>query len=306
MQGRFTGIYCAAVTPMRGEQIDIDALQKHLTTLAAEGCDGVLLMGTTGEGPSLSQAEREAIMKAAVDADTGLKLLAGTGTPSLPETIQATRRAFELGVEGVVVVPPYYFRNAPAEGLRAFYATVIKQAVPEGGALLAYHIPPVSGVAVPRDILAPLVDEFGPRMAGVKDSGGHLDYSIDMASNLPSLDVFVGSERLLLAGLQAGAVGCITAGANVLAPYCAAVYRAWKDGQPAEGLQDRLTAARLMIEAVAPAPATYKGLLALRHGGDGWNVRLPLLDHPAEIIDQLAERLQSLDVNALPWLAAVG
>jgi 4-hydroxy-tetrahydrodipicolinate synthase len=306
MQGRFTGVYCAAVTPMRGQQIDTEALQKHLATLAAEGCDGVLLMGTTGEGPSLSLAERETIMKAAVEANTGLKLLAGTGTPSLPETIQATRRAFELGAEGVVVVPPYYFRNAPIEGLRAFYAAVIEQAVPETSALLAYHIPPVSGVAVPREILMPLVDQFGPRMAGVKDSGGQIEYSVNMAANLPSLDVFVGSERLLLAGLQAGAVGCITAGANVLAPYCAAVYQAWKDGQPAEALQERLTAARLMVEAVAPAPATYKGLLALRHGGDGWNVRLPLLDHPTEVIDRLAERLQALDADALPWLAAVG
>lgn len=306
MQGRFTGVYCAVVTPMHGQHIDTEALQKHLTTLAAEGCDGVLLMGTTGEGPSLSQAEREVIMKAAVEARTGLKLLAGTGTPSLPETIEATRRVFELGAEGVVVVPPYYFRNASIEGLRAFYAAVIDQAVPENGALLAYHIPPVSGVAVPREILSPLVDEFGPRMAGVKDSGGQIEYSIDMASNLPSLDVFVGSERLLLAGLQAGAVGCITAGANVLAPYCMAVYKAWKNGHPAEELQERLTAVRLMIEAIAPAPATYKGLLALRHGGDGWDVRLPLLNHPAKAIDGLVERLQALDIQALPWLGAVG
>lgn len=305
MQGRFTGVYCAAVTPMRGQQIDIEALQTHLAALAAEGCDGVLLMGTTGEGPSLSLAERETIMRAAVAADTGLKLLAGTGTPSLPETIGATRRAFELGAAGVVVVPPYYFRGASAEGLRAFYAAVIAQAVPADGALLAYHIPPVSGVSVPREILAPLVDEFGPRMAGVKDSGGDLTYSVDMAANLPSLDVFVGSERLLLSGLQAGAVGCITAGANVLAPYCVAVYRAWKAGQPADQQQDYLTTLRMMVEAVAPAPATYKGLLARRYGGESWDVRLPLLNHPADVISGLIDRLQALDPTALPWLMAL-
>lgn len=306
MQGRFTGVYCAAVTPMRGQHVDTDALQWHLTTLAAEGCDGALLMGTTGEGPSLSLAERETIMTAAVSAKSGLRLLAGTGTPSLPETIQATRRAFDLGADGVVVVPPYYYRNAPVDGLRAFYAEVIRQAVPSDGALLAYHIPPVSGVAVPRELLSPLVDEFGAQMAGVKDSGGDIAYSVDMASALPSLDVFVGSERLLLAGLQAGAVGCITAGANVLAPYCAAVYRAWRDGGQAEALQEKLTAVRLAIEAVSPAPATYKALLALRHGGEGWDVRLPLLNHPGKVIDALIDRLAALDAEALPWLAAVG
>lgn len=306
MEGRFSGVYCAAVTPMRGGEVDTEALITHLKTLAAEGCDGALLMGTTGEGPSLNNAERERILSAAVAANTGLKLMAGTGTSSLPETIAATKRAFDLGIPAVVVVPPFYFRNVSIDGLYAFYSAVIEQAVPSDGALLAYHIPPVSGVALPKALLARLVDTYGDRLAGVKDSGGDMAYSLDLLESLPSLDVFVGSERLLLQGLKAGAAGCITAGANVLAPFCAGVYKAWKNGEPAEALQEHLTNARLMIEAVAPAPATYKSLLALRHGGDGWDVRPPLLNHDAATIDGLIERLRGLDPAPLTWLDAIG
>ena len=303
MAGRFSGVYCAVVTPMRGSQIDTDVLTLHLRTLAAEGCDGVLLMGTTGEGPSLSLGEREMILSAAIAANTGLKLLAGTGTSSLPETIHATKRAFELGADGVVVVPPYYFRNVSIEGLRAFYGAVIEESVPSDGALIAYHIPPVSGIALPKALLASLVDAYGSRVAGVKDSGGDMSYSLDLIASLPSLDVFVGSERLLLQGLQAGAAGCITAGANVLAPLCAAVLRAWRQGEPAEALQEQLTAVRVLIESVAPAPATYKALLAVRHGGPGWNVRPPLLNHADNAVADLVERLRSHHLHALPWLA---
>lgn len=302
MTQRFEGIYCAAVTPMHGEEVDTDLLMLHLESLASEGCDGVLLMGTTGEGPSLSLAEREIILSAAVSANSGLKLLAGTGTPSLPETIQATMRAFDLGADAVVVVPPYFFRNASVEGLRAFYGAVIEKSVPTDGAIIIYHIPPVSGVPIPKALLAGLVDDYGDRVAGLKDSGGDLSYSRDLIADLPSLEVFVGSERLLLEGLKAGAAGCITAGANVLAPLCVDVYRAWRAGQPAEALQERLSALRVLIEAVAPAPATYKSLLRWRHGGRGWDVRPPLLNHSVQTIEALIDRIRALDPAAVPWL----
>lgn len=307
MAGRFGGVYCAAVTPMSGGGIDTDALKRHLVTLAAEGCDGVLLMGTTGEGPSLSLSERELILRTAVEANTGLKLMAGTGTPSLTDTLEATRMAFEIGADCVVVIPPFFFRNASVAGLRAFYGTVIEQAVPQDGALLAYHIPQVSGVAVPKELLTALVGDYGDRVAGVKDSGGDMAYSLDLIAALPSLDVFVGSERLLLEGLRAGAVGCITAGANVLAPKCVDVYRGWRDNDAeVEKWQQELTEARLLIESYAPAPATYKSLLSIRHGGDGWDVRPPLLNHAAENVAELVSRLQALESRPLRWLNSLG
>ncbi len=283
MRGRFAGVYCASVTPMQGQQVDTDALVAHVRQLKAAGCDGVLLMGTTGEGPSLSLDERERIVGAVTSADIGLSIMAGTGTPSLPETIAATRRAFELGADAVVVIPPYYFRTASEAGLLAYYRQVIEQAVPHDKALFAYHIPQTSGVAVPHGVLEALAAAYGSRFGGVKDSGGDMSYAGTLIERVPTLDVFVGSEKLLLAGLRQGAAGCITAGANVLARQAAAVYQAWRAGSSdADSLQEALSSARAVLDGYAPAPSSLKHLLAARYGGASWDVRLPLLPLPAE------------------------
>lgn len=294
MHGQFTGVYCATVTPMRGTAVDTIALVAHLRALKTEGCDGVLLMGTTGEGPSLSLPEREAIVAAAVAAETGLTLMAGTGTPSLPETLQATCRAFELGADAVVVIPPYYFKTASEAGLLAYYRAVIDAAVPDDKALFAYHIPQVSGVAVPLAILEKLAAEYGSRFGGVKDSGGDMNYAGGLIESTPELDVFVGSEKLLLKGLNQGAAGCITAGANVLAARAVAVYQAWKRGENAENLQTDLSAARTLLDGYAPAPSSLKALLAGRYGGDSWDVRLPLLPLPESQHAELVEKFSAL------------
>ena len=141
-----SGVYAAAVTPLKPDgTLDSEALPKYLGFLAKRGCHGVLLLGTTGEGPSFSAAERLDLLRAAMRArqqHPGLRILAGTGTPSLEETASLTRAAFDLGVDGVVVLPPYYFKKVSDDGLFDWYRQVIVRAVPAGGYLLAYHIRP--------------------------------------------------------------------------------------------------------------------------------------------------------------------
>src|SRR5512133_716732 len=107
----FSGVYCAIVTPLNRGQIDFKRFQMHIQTLAANGCDGLLLSGTTGEGQSFDLSERSELITAAREVSGSMALLAGTGCASLPETIQTTHRAYELGVDGVVLVPPFFFRN---------------------------------------------------------------------------------------------------------------------------------------------------------------------------------------------------
>ncbi len=104
------GVYAAAVTPLKPDlSPDLDGIASLIQFFAQRGCHGVLLMGTTGEGPSFSLAERMQIFEAAASARqdfSGFRLLAGTGTPSLEDTIYLTKSAFALGFEGVVVLPP--------------------------------------------------------------------------------------------------------------------------------------------------------------------------------------------------------
>src|SRR5512147_2610790 len=176
------GVYAAAVTPLDPDSdIDQAGLVSLLSFLAQRGCHGALLLGTTGEGPSFSPQEREVIFRAALQvrqAFPGFRLLAGTGTPSLEETVLLTSAAFDLGFNGVVVLPPYYFRNVSDDGLFAWFSQVLSRAVPEEGYLLGYHIPPVSGVPLSLDLLARLKDAFPDRFAGIKDSSADPDHAL--------------------------------------------------------------------------------------------------------------------------------
>src|SRR5512140_2006099 len=145
-----SGVYAAAVTPLKADlSPDLDAIPSFLYFLASRGCDGALLFGTTGEGPSFSPSEREAVWRAALkvrERVPGFRLLAGTGTPSLTETIELTRLAFELGYDAAVTLPPYYFKKATDEGLFQWFEQLITKAVPSDGYLLGYHFPGVAGV----------------------------------------------------------------------------------------------------------------------------------------------------------------
>src|SRR4030067_1217163 len=115
------GVFAAMLTPLKSDfSPDLTAVQSFLDFLPSRGCHGAVLLGTTGDGPSLSPAQRISIIKAALEMRQEypeLRLLAGTGTPSLDETIALTRAAFDLGIDAVLVLPPYSYRTAGAEGL---------------------------------------------------------------------------------------------------------------------------------------------------------------------------------------------
>src|SRR5512139_1770697 len=133
-QHPLAGVYAAAVTPLKPDSsLDLDSVPALLTFLAERGCHGVVLFGTTGEGPSFSPGEREILMRSACEfrkSMPGLRLIAGTGTPSLSETIELTKLAFDLGFEAALAVPPYYFRSATYEGLFNWFSELIRKAVP--------------------------------------------------------------------------------------------------------------------------------------------------------------------------------
>ena len=134
---RLKGVIAAAVTPLsENYSPQLESIPEYLEFLHSRGCHGALLLGTTGEGPSFSPSERQAILKSALEVLAVVPdfiLLAGTGTPSLDETIGLTREAFELGFDGVVVLPPYYFRSVTEDGLMRWYGNVIERAVPKEG-----------------------------------------------------------------------------------------------------------------------------------------------------------------------------
>lgn len=168
------GVYAASVTPIKPDSsFDFEAVPVLLRFLASRGCHGALFFGSTGEGPSFSPSEREALLRsvrAFRQQAPGFRLLAGTGTPSLSETIDLTKLAFDLGYDGVLVLPPYYFRKATDDGLFNWFSALIQKAVPSDGYLLGYHFPNSAGIGFSLDLLSRLKDAFPKQFAGIKDS----------------------------------------------------------------------------------------------------------------------------------------
>lgn len=293
------GVYAAAVTPLKSDLTpDLEAIPQFLGFLARRGCHGALLMGTTGEGPSFAPQERAAILQAAVQVrqeHPGFHLFAGTGTPSLEETVELTRTAFDLGVDAVVVLPPYYYRNAGDEGLFTWYQQVLQRAVPAGGKLLGYHIPPVSGVPLSLDLLARLREGFPDRFGGLKDSSGEPEHARRLGETFGSdLLVFSGNDRLLTLALENQASGCITAPANLISPALRKLWDAHQAGEPVETLQECIQRQRVVLDRYPPAPPLLKALLARRFDFPLWPVKPPLCAASEDIVLQASAGLDEV------------
>jgi 4-hydroxy-tetrahydrodipicolinate synthase len=295
---QLAGVYAAAVTPLRPDFTpDLEALPGLLDFLARRGCHGALVLGTTGEGPSFAPDERAVIYQAALSVrqdHPGFRLLAGTGTPSLSETVAITKTAFDLGMDGVVVLPPYYYRNASEQGLIAWFTQVLRQAVPEGGAFLGYHIPPVTGVPLSLTLLSRLKDAFPNRFAGLKDSSGDAAFARQLGERFGGeLLVLTGNDRLFSLALGLGASGCITAMANVASPVLRQLWDAFQTGQATAEAQLQLNTAREVMERYPPAPPLLKALLTNLYGLPVWSVRPPLEQFPPVLLQEAAKALHA-------------
>ena len=297
-QHPLAGVYAAAVTPLLGSGLDLESLPRVLNFLAMRGCHGAVLFGTTGEGPSFSPAEREALMRCAGEARNsmpGFRLIAGTGTPSLSETIDLTKLAFELGFDGVLVVPPYYFRNATDNGLFLWFREVIQKAVPSDGRMLGYHFPKVAGIGFSLELLRRLKDTFPIQFAGIKDSSHDADLARTLGETFGSdLAVFTGTDSYLQLAMQNKAAGCITAPANILSQDLREVWDAMNQGTDSAAAQARVKGQRDILDQYPPFPPTLKALLHRLHGLPRWSVRAPLESLPQELEEQVVRKFENL------------
>ena len=288
---KLAGVYAAAITPMQTDYSpDVDALPGFLEYLETRGCRGALLLGTTGEGPSFSFDERIAILRAACkykQLNPQFRLLAGTGTPSLTETIDITQAAFSLGCDGVVVLPPYYYRNVNEQGLFTWFSEVLNKAVPPEGFLLGYHIPPVTGIHFSLDLLARLKEAFPVKFAGIKDSSGDAIFAKALGERFGrELLVLTGNDRLFKLALDSCAGGCITALANLYSPLLRNIWdETQRSGSPVQ-TQLQINLLRTILESYSPYPPILKALLSQQQDFPLWAVRPPLLPVTEEIMDK--------------------
>jgi 4-hydroxy-tetrahydrodipicolinate synthase len=291
--GWLAGVYAATPTPLgtdgRPALGDVAALLAHVRRV---GCHGALILGTTGEGPSFGLDERLAILEAAAaarDAAPGLRLLAGTGAAALPDAVALTRRAIELGYDAQVVLPPFYFKAIEPAGLTDWHLR-LADAIGDEARVLLYHIPAVSGVAVPVETVRELRDAAPTVFVGIKDSSSNLEHTRELCA-IAGLSVFTGTDSHLAECLAAGGAGAITALANV----CGGLVRAVFDGGTAAQVA-ALSQARAIFETY-PSVAAVKALVHREAGLPWWPVRPPLRDLRPEEARALAGELAALDPN---------
>ncbi len=281
MERDVSGVIAAALTPLQADyRPAYQDFPLLLDFLAKRGCHGVLLLGTTGEGPSFSPEERAQILQAGLavrQVHPEFRLLVGTGTPSLEETILINRAAFDLGVDGVVILPPYYFRNVSEAGLFNWFSEVVRRSVPPGGTFLYYHIPPVTGISISMDFLEKLMEAFPDRRMGIKDSTTDPDFARQIGLRFGrNLLTFNGTDSLFDLALEHQASGCITAMANLRSPDLRQVWDARMAGAVDISARQRLEEYRIIMNQYPPNPSLYKALLPRLYGLPEWSVRPPL------------------------------
>lgn len=272
----FGGVNAAVLTPMHDDlSVDVPGMAAHCRWLLGNGCDGLGILGTTGEANSLGVSERLAVMEALVEAGIpAARLMPGTGTPAITDTVLLTRKAAELGCPGVLVLPPFFYKNPSDDGLFATFSEMINR-VGDGPAIYLYHFPQQSAVPFSLGLIGRLLKAFPGRVRGVKDSSGDFANSSAMAREFgrDGFEVYVGYDDGLLGILDAGGAGCITAAANVGSAVSARVVAG--HGTPAGGqAQETLTAIRRAVTTVPLIPG-LKALMARHTDNTAWHAIRP-------------------------------
>jgi 4-hydroxy-tetrahydrodipicolinate synthase len=302
---RIRGVLSPVVTPFSADLTpDRARFLAHCRWLLSKNC-GLAFLGTNSEANSLSLAERLGLMDALFEAGLDTRrMMPGTGSCALSDTVALTRHAVQHGCAGVLMLPPFYYKGVPEEGLYRYFSEVVERVGDARLRLYLYHIPPVAVVGITPGLVERLLKAYPTAIAGMKDSSGDWDNTKTFldAFATSGFDVFVGSESFLLRNMRHGGVGTISATANVNPAAIHALYGGWQ--QPdAEAQQQRLDRVRDTIGRKYLMIAALKETIALYAEDAAWRtVRPPLLPLDSGEQASLAVELAAIGFT-MPGLA---
>jgi len=276
-QAKLEGIVCAAVTPVDEDyRINAPLLAQHCARVLGEGVAYVSTFGTTGEGASFGSADKIAATHALIGAgiDAGRQIPA-IMTPVLSEAAEMLAAAEQAGCRAALVLPPFYYADPGDAGVLAFFEALIARAQSTTIDLVLYNIPRFSRITFTHALVQALIDRFGSRIVGIKDSTGDLQSSLAFQRAFPSLSIFTGDDRVMPPLRVAGGAGMIGGMPNLFAPTALRMLAA---PDAPEGATDRADAAR-RIEAVDGNGGLpiIKAMLARLYDEPGWTRCVPPL-----------------------------
>jgi 4-hydroxy-tetrahydrodipicolinate synthase len=285
-------VVAAVATPVTPDyRPDLALLAEHCRRLLAEGCDGIALFGTTGEGGEFAVEDRQqALATLAAGGIAPARLIVSAGALTLPDATALASHATAHGAAGVLLMPPPLYRSGIGEdGTFRFYATVIDRVAREDLRLYLYHFPDICGVPITAGVIRRLSDRYGPIIAGVKDSGGDLGVTEDLLRRFSHLAVYTGTEIHLPAVLGNGGAGTICGLANVVAP----LMRRMSDARTLDDRRRFIPRLQAVDSILSRGPfiPSLKAAIADRTGEPAWRrvvppkTELPLADEQRLLAD---------------------
>lgn len=269
---RMRGVIAAIATPIDDAGVpDAEWFLKLARHLLGNGCDGLNVLGTTGEATSFTVGERLSLMRSVAGSGLDLsRMMVGTGASATGDAAALTAAAAELGFAGALVLPPFYYKGVPDAGIVAYFRAIAAASgdVP----LYLYNFPAMSGVTYTPDLVRALIATLPGRVAGLKDSSGDLDYARAIAAISDELAVFPSNEAVLIEARQGAFAGCISATANLNAGFCA---RAFHEGD--EAALAKAVRIRALFDGRALVPGVKASLAYLHDDAVLARVKPPLV-----------------------------
>ncbi|HET9804188.1 MAG TPA: dihydrodipicolinate synthase family protein [Candidatus Acidoferrum sp.] len=285
--------WVAASTPCdKSLKFDEELYKDLLAYLKANGADGVVVLGTTGEFPSFSVVERKKIAETAFKHRNGLNIIVSPGTANYPETLELCQHAEANGADGLLVVPPFYYKHPRLDGLVKYFSMLFESVkIP----INLYHIPFATGVPISHELMHAM--EKYPNLTGIKDSVGDADVYRKFVAEFPKLNMRTGTTENLRYALDHG-MGAILAEGNNFTKLIADVFaakRAGKDiGAPIEKLEAAL---KLLREGGVDEYGPMKYALSLQMGTRQFYQRPPnsdVTDEQKQKIKQALEQIKQM------------
>jgi 4-hydroxy-tetrahydrodipicolinate synthase len=279
---RIRGVLAPVVTPFKADlSPDRDRFIRHCQWLLSQNC-GLAVFGTNSEANSMSTEERMKLLDTLVTAGIDpSRMMPGTGCCSITETVELTAHAVKHGCAGVLMLPPFYYKNVSEEGLYRYFSEAVQRVGDTRLKIYLYHIPPVAIVGVTPKLVERLLKAYPNAIAGMKDSSGDWNNTKTLLDAFASdgFDVFVGSESFLLANMRNGGVGTISATANVNPAAIHKLYSEWNTADDVDQQQSKLNVVReVFISRKFPSMiAALKQAIALYQNDPEWSRVRPSL-----------------------------
>ena len=266
--------WVASVTPCNKKgEFDPGAMADIMAWHKKCGADGVVILGTSGEFPSFTVKERRIVAETAAKHRNGLNIIVGPGTTNLADTIELASHAKQVGADGLLVIPPFYFNEPPVDGLIDYYKRLMDAVdLPTN----LYHIPGTSEVSISIELLDAL--KGYDHLAGIKDSSGSVEGYGKFVAAFPQLNMRCGTNNNLETALANG-MGTILADGNQFSAKCANIFKAFHAGGDWKAELAKLRAAQRTIRDASIGANTYatmKYILSLEMGGPEMYARTPM------------------------------